>query len=235
MLSERPRERCLSHGARTLSLRECLALILGSGPPGQGALGLAERLLELPGAGLDPSEQERAFFTALESSGPPSFHETLGLGPAGLTRLMAAFELARRYGDYRLTQVARPKPMLAGVTELSRRALAQVEPRLRLEPREWLGFVPYHRHRELGRLCIVELGARTHVNADAAELFARVLALRPKGFFLFHNHPSGDLRPSPSDFELTDQVEKLAAQLGTPLLGHWIVAPTGETELPARR
>jgi DNA repair protein RadC len=95
-----------------------------------------------------------------------------------------------------------------------------------------LGFIPYHRDRTLGELCLVEHGARTHVNADATELFARVLALRPKGFFLAHNHPSGDLRPSPSDLELTDQVECLARQLGTPLLGHWIVAPTGETELP---
>src|SRR3954465_3283717 len=89
---ERPRERCLSHGASCLSLRECLALILGSGPPGSGALGLAGRILELPGTGLDAEESERAFFTALESSAAPHWDvDAAGLGPAGLARLMAAF------------------------------------------------------------------------------------------------------------------------------------------------
>jgi DNA repair protein RadC len=231
---ERPRERCLKAGASALSLRECLALLLGSGPPGQGALGLAERILSVSGPGLDPAEEERAFYTALESSGHPHWNEKApGLGPASLARLLAAFELARRYSDYRLASVSRHPAGTFG--SLSARALKQIPESLRMRPREWLGFIPYHRNRELGRLCIVEEGARTHVNADAAELFARVLALRPRGFFLVHNHPSGDLRPSPTDLELTFQVDRLASQLSTPLLGHWIVAPSGEVELPAGR
>jgi DNA repair protein RadC len=218
-------------------LRECLAILLGGGPPGVGALGLAERILTLPGRGFDPGEEERAFFTALESSSLPHWDASeagISPGPAGTARLLAAFELARRYSDYRFTKVPKPLGGPGSLSELSKKALAQIPSRRRLAPREWLGFIPYHRNRELGGLCLVEEGARTHVNADATELFARVLALRPRGFFLAHNHPSGDLRPSPADLELTDQVEKLGSQLGTPLLGHWIVSPAGEVEIPAR-
>jgi DNA repair protein RadC len=213
-----------------LSLRECLAILLGTGPPKLGALGLASRLLAQPGPGLDPSEEERAFFTLLESSAAPPWE----LGPAGTARVLAAFELARRYSDYRFSQAPRPLEGPTALSELSKSALSQIPARRRLAPREWLGFIPYHRNRTLGCLCLIEEGARTHVNADATELFARVLSLRPKAFFLVHNHPSGDLRPSPSDLELTDRVERLGGELGTPLLGHWIVAPSGELELPPR-
>jgi DNA repair protein RadC len=66
------------------------------------------------------------------------------------------------------------------------------------------------------------------VNIDPAELFARVLALRPHGFYLFHNHPSGDLSPSPADIDLTRQVQRVSEQLGIRLLGHGIVSSREE-------
>jgi DNA repair protein RadC len=187
-------------------------------------------LLGQAGDGLAPEEQERAFFTLLESSTAPPWD----VGPAATSRILAAFELARRYSEHRFRMAPKPLSGPTALTELSKNALSQIPSRRRLAAREWLGFIPYHRNRTLGSLCLIEEGARTHVNADATELFARVLSLRPKAFFLAHNHPSGDLRPSPSDLELTDRVERLAADLGTPLLGHWIVAPSGELELPAR-
>src|SRR6476620_10690599 len=59
---ERPRERCLDSGPSCLSLRECIAVILCSGPPGIGSLGIASRILERPGSGLGTSLEERAFF-----------------------------------------------------------------------------------------------------------------------------------------------------------------------------
>ena len=81
-----------------------------------------------------------------------------------------------------------------------RRSVERISASLRRECQEWLGFVPVHRGGELGHFCLVERGVRTHVNIEPAELFARILALRPVGFYLFHNHPSGDLTPSEEDF-----------------------------------
>jgi DNA repair protein RadC len=69
---------------------------------------------------------------------------------------------------------------------------------------------------------------RTHVNIEPIELFARVLALRPHGFILIHNHPSGDLTPSLPDQEITDRVAQLARPFGIKMLGHWIVSARGE-------
>ena len=220
--SERPRERCLQQGPQALSLRECLALLIGGSGKGRGSLEVAQNCLELPGEGMSEGEQERAFFTALEDGNGSSLERVAGLGPVARTRLLAAFELGRRYERFRSSEVRAEGPRLRP-GELPSRALDAVTAELRHEPREWLGFVPIYRSGRCGQLCLVARGLRTHVHTDAMELFSRVLALRPQAIFLFHNHPSGDLTPSPQDLDLTREVEELCRRLGLRLLGHGIV------------
>jgi DNA repair protein RadC len=240
---ELPRERCLIHGPRTLSLRECVALVLGTvtlpEDPAEdaaegsgrlpGGLRLASRLLERPGAGLSEAETQRAFFQAMEISGEAHLAGIPGLGSAGRARLLAAFELGRRYAVHREARLGgrsrAPGALRASVID---RAAARIPAQKRLEAREWLGFVPLHAGQRLGDYCEVERGVRTHVNTDPVELFARVLALRPVAFFLFHNHPSGDPRPSEPDRELTRRVADLGSRLGVRLAGHAIVTSREE-------
>lgn len=226
-IQERPRERCLEKGAQSLTLRECLALIIGSGTPGNGCMGIATQMVSRPGPGMSVSEEERAFFNAIEVAAPALVQGIIGLGDANQAKLMAAFELARRYAIHR-EQSKRQRPAPQSVEELSRLALKKVPITLRNEAREWLGFIPHYRSGETGDLCVVERGVRTHVNIDPAELFARILALRPQAFYLVHNHPSGNTSPSPPDYDLTRKVQNLSRQLGIRLLGHWIVAPDAE-------
>jgi DNA repair protein RadC len=224
---ERPRERCLQSGADCLSLRECLALILGSGPAGLGCLGVARQILQVPGEGLSFQDEEKAFFTGIEVAGTNYLKRVPGLGPAGQAKILAAFEVGRRYTLYRYRQrkliLKRPS-----YSDLTLTALSRVSMENRASPQEWFGFVPVHRSGEVGELCVVEKGARTHVNVDPAELFARILALRPHGVFLFHNHPTGFLIPSPQDFDITKRVDDIGIQFGIQLLGHWIVSLQGE-------
>ncbi|MGE4106566.1 MAG: JAB domain-containing protein [Bacteriovoracia bacterium] len=225
------RERCLRDGPDTLSLQECLALILGSGPPGVGSLGLAARLLSRGAGGLPHPEQARAFFHALEQAPRGFVADVPGLGPAGKARVLAGWELGRRYAIHRLNTMSpslsasvKPSPGLSRFE----RVLKRIPEELRSAPFEWLGFVAVYeptlaRENSVGEFCLVEKGCRTHVNMEPAELFARVLALRPVGFYLFHNHPRGSLTASEEDRELTARVRQCARTLGVPLIGHWIV------------
>lgn len=228
--AERPRERCLTHGARSLSLRECLALIIGTGPVGLGCLGVAQQIIEKPGIGLSDSEKEQAFFTCMEVSGSAYLKEIEGLGDAGQAKVLAAFELGRRYSIYlqRSQQKFQKKP---SIPILAAEALGKIPSQLRNEPQEWLGFVPLYRTGKLGEFCLVEKGVRTHINIDPTELFARILVLRPFGFFLYHNHPNGCLTPSVPDLNLTDQVGVIALSLGVEMLGHWIVTSAESVQI----
>jgi DNA repair protein RadC len=98
---EKPRERCLERGPSCLSLRECLALLLGSGPQGTGCLGLVQKILARPGKGLGTPEEERAFFMGIECCGRSHLLDIPGLGPAGQARILAAVEVGRRYALFR--------------------------------------------------------------------------------------------------------------------------------------
>ncbi|MDD6599178.1 MAG: JAB domain-containing protein [Galactobacillus timonensis] len=40
---------------------------------------------------------------------------------------------------------------------------------------------------------------------------------------LFHNHPSGNLTPSPDDISLTERMAKICELLGTPIVDHIII------------
>ena len=226
--SERPRERCLEKGAASLSLRECLAVLIGTGNAGGGCLEAASTILERFGPGMPEPELQRALFTALEGSPESCFVSVGGLNRAGRARLLAAFELARRYSMLKMA-AARNAPRGQRYLDMYvREATARVPLEFRTCPKEWLAFVPVFATGEVGEFCVVERGTRTHVNFDPAELFARVLALRPRGFFLFHNHPSGNPHPSTEDLDLTRRVRRAATELGTRLYGHKIITPSGE-------
>lgn len=238
---ERPRERCLRAGADSLSLRECLAVILGSGPKGIGCLGLASQVLRISSGHVEEdTDVERAFFLSMEGPGGVGFESVLsqvsGLGPAGQARLLACFEVARRYLNFRCGIESpenhsiheRNGRLKISETSLAYGALNGITKVFRTASREWLGFVPIYPQGKLGKFCLVERGVRTHVNTDPVELFSKLLPLRASGFFLFHNHPTGHMIASPQDLKLTQKVSALSRQLGIPLLGHWIVGPTGE-------
>jgi DNA repair protein RadC len=193
-------------------------------------MGLAQTILERPGRGLSPQDQEKAFFKGLELCGDAHLTDICGLGPAGKAKILATLEMARKYARYRASH---QKTIPSSSATLAIRALSRVPEQERQEIREWLGFVPLYRTGELGHLCLVQRGSRTHVHTDPVEIFARILSLRPQGFFLVHNHPSGIARPSSEDHELTEQVNHVAQQFGLRVYGHWVVTSDGEAWISA--
>jgi len=218
---------CLSHGPGILSLRECLEILMmhtsssrPSGTPG------AWHLLT---QGVQGKEEERAFFSCLEESRPYFLRNVQGLSSTERARLMVVFEIARRYLHFK----NRPKLKLSILdsSKVARTALKMIDARWRSETIEWLGFVPLFSDGIVGELCTAAYGVRNEVTVSPLELFSKLLALRPRAFFLFHNHPSGKLTPSLQDFNLTMRVEQIAQNLGVEFLGHWIVTETGQREI----
>jgi DNA repair protein RadC len=218
--AERPRERLARYGAQVLSLRELIALVLGTGPRGLGCLGLAQTVIErlAPTAGeACPADEEMRFFAAVATAAADApLAGILGLGAAGSARVLAALELARRFAT------SRQPPPRGRARSLEDRILRCIPPQARAAPYEWLGFVAVVGGR-FTPLQVVARGARTHVGVDPCELFAAILSLRPTAVALAHNHPSGHATPSRADHELTSWVTALLRAFDIPLLGHWIV------------
>jgi DNA repair protein RadC len=86
--AERPRERMLKIGSRNLQDRELLALMLGSGLPGQDAIELGAGLIEYAGD-----------LAALAKADPYTLTRVPGIGIAKAVRVAGAFELGRRAAE----------------------------------------------------------------------------------------------------------------------------------------
>ncbi len=79
-----------------------------------------------------------------------------------------------------------------------------------------------------------ELQQRGTVNEVAAyprQIMRRALNLGAVGLVLCHNHPSGNLKPSPQDIEITREIFHAAEAVGITLHDHLIVGAGGHTSL----
>lgn len=118
-------------------------------------------------------------------------------------------------------------------------ALSSVSIHHRTQTREWLGFVPFYYLRTrpeqptFGPLRIVATGSSSRVEVDPRDLFLSILRARPDGVVLVHNHPSGSLKASREDLQLTTSTHLGAFALGMEFPGQWIVGTRGEAWISA--
>jgi len=70
-------------------------------------------------------------------------------------------------------------------------------------------------------------GGITGTIVDVRLLFAVVLKSISVGIILVHNHPSGKLKPSQSDINLTKKIKTASEYLDINLLDHLVLAPNG--------
>lgn len=79
------------------------------------------------------------------------------------------------------------------------------------------------------KILFIELAGLGTVNAvivEPMEVFSFALQKRAVRVMLVHNHPSGDLRPSKEDKDLTDRMIQVGLIVKTPLLDHLIISTT---------
>ena len=71
---------------------------------------------------------------------------------------------------------------------------------------------------------IVGKGSISHVSVDYRDVLTRAWQIGAGAFFLVHNHPSGNPRPSQADIDYTHRMRRLSYQFDLPLLDHFVVA-----------
>lgn len=81
-------------------------------------------------------------------------------------------------------------------------------------------------NRVMGRH-LVSIGGLTGTVVDARIIFACALKCRASSLILAHNHPSGNLRPSQADREITNKLKQGGELLDITILDHLILSPDG--------
>lgn len=76
-------------------------------------------------------------------------------------------------------------------------------------------------------LNLVSIGTLNAALANPREMLKASILSNACGIILLHNHPSGDITPSPLDQALTKRMEKICDYVGIELLDHIIVGTDG--------
>ena len=74
---------------------------------------------------------------------------------------------------------------------------------------------------------LVALGSLNKVIITPGDVFSFVMQKRAAAFVLVHNHPSGTLKPSDADLDLTDKMQQLGKFHNLPLRDHLIITEDG--------
>lgn len=199
-----PREKMLAHGAAALSDAELLALMLRTGIKGKPVLQLSQELLDNFG-GLH----------GLLDASLDDLKRIKGLGPSKQTQLAATLELARRS----LHNALENAPVFNSSKVVEEYLL------LHLSQRSKEVFAALFLNSKHRMIAFEELFIGT-VNRSAVyprEVAVRCLYHQASAVILAHNHPSGDVRPSPSDIDITQKLKNGLALLDVTVLDHVIV------------
>lgn len=210
--NERPREKLLRFGARSLSDAELLAILLRTGIAGMSAVDLARHLI-----------QHFGNLSSLMNADADTLCQCRGLGMASFTQ----FAVVREIGRHLLAEEMNNRPIFTDPQD--------VADYLRL----YLGHEPIEVCLALlldqqNRLLHTIEVARGTINANTVyvrELAKLALQHHAAAVILAHNHPAQNSEPSPEDIQLTRHMKQALALLDVVLLDHFIVTTHATTSL----
>lgn len=208
---ERPREKALRNGIKTLSDAELMAIIFSTGMKGKSVIQLSEEILRDNGHHL--SEVARLSAKALAN-------RYKGMGEAKAISLLAALELgARSAAD--AASISRPRITDSSTAvEIMRRHFANL-------PYEEFWVMLLNQGGRVIKEVRVSQGGVAATLVDPRIVLRHIIENYASAAILFHNHPSGTVNPSAEDDNLTKRLCLGAAAVGSRINDHIIITDTG--------
>jgi DNA repair protein RadC len=206
---DRPREKLLFKGAGNLSNSELLAILIRNGSRQKSAVDLAKEILKL---GKDN----------LGELGKISVKELMkikGIGEAKAVTIAAALELGRR----RQASASLEKT----IASTSNTIASYLQAKLKDYRHEVFAVLFLNRANKINHFEIISEGGITGTVADPRVILKKALEEDAVNIILCHNHPSGSLKPSRADEELTAKIKGAARFLDIKVLDHIIVSENG--------
>ena len=205
--NERPYEKCLEHGAVSLSNTELLAVLLRTGVKGLNVLELAKYLLGECCGGEDILNIHNLTFEQLKS--------IKGIGIVKAVQILCLSELAKRLAK------ASAKEGLSFTLPSSIAEYYMEE--MRHQKQEQIKLLMLNSKSKLLGEKDISKGTVNASLISPRELFIEALNKQAVSIILLHNHPSGDPTPSKTDILLTRKVKEAGVLIGIELLDHIII------------
>lgn len=204
-VSDRPREKFSEKGKQALTDAELLAIIIGSGNRKNSAVELCKIIL----ASCDNS---------LFNVSKLSLEQLMlfdGIGEAKACSILTALEIGLRCKS--------EKELDKKQITSSKDVFDLMQPYLGALPHEEFWVLFLNNSNKVLYKSQLSKGGLTGTVVDARLLFKKALEVLATGIILCHNHPSGNLKPSTADKQLTQKLKTAGETMDIKVLDHLIV------------
>ncbi|MDE6650761.1 MAG: DNA repair protein RadC [Muribaculaceae bacterium] len=210
---ERPRERAIAHGIGSLTTAELLAIILRTGQPGLPVTDLCRQLM---------SDNENSLLR-LERRSRSELMLTKGIGSAKALQVEAMMEVMRRYRQESIDNLTKQLPAVsasAAIYERMRYRIANLD-------HEEVWIILLNRSNRIIKEFRTTTGSSVASVFDIKMILKRALLENAESLVMCHNHPSGSLRPSVQDDNITQKLSTACKTMDLRMLDHVIVTTDG--------
>lgn len=208
-MDDRPREKLLLKGAIALSDSELLAILINNGYKEKSAVAIAKEILKTGNNNLNE----------LGKLSLKEFQKIKGIGEAKAITIAAALELGRR----RQAATFLEKIIVKTSTDIAQYLRANIKD----YSYEVFGVLFLNKANKINHFEIISRGGITGTVADPRIILKKALEEEATSIVLCHNHPSGNLRPSRADEELTHKIKEAAKYFDILVMDHIIVSEEG--------
>ena len=202
---DRPREKLLLKGKSALSDAELIAILIGSGSASETAVDLSKRIL-------------KSLNNQLSELGKLSVKDLTkfkGIGEAKAISIIAALELGRRRKD------SEPDKRIKITSSQSAFDVLYTHLGDLNHEEFWVLFL--NRANEVIGKENISKGGISGTVVDPKVVFKAAVQFPASAIVLGHNHPSGQLKPSQADHNLTKKLKEAGNALDIPVLDHLII------------
>ncbi len=206
---DRPREKLLNKGRSAVTDAELIAILIRTGTPAETALDVAKNILNLAGNDLN----------RLAKLSVKELTKVKGLGNTKAITIVSALELGRRRKDETIQEMPRINSSNL-VYEIMKPHLLDLD-----VEQFWVLFLN-RASRLIGKQFLSQ-GGITGTVVDPRIIFKAALENMASNIILVHNHPSGNLKPSDQDNQITKKLVEGAKLLDMQVVDHLIFANNG--------
>ena len=204
-VEDRPREKLLSKGSRSLSDAELIAILIGSGNIEETAVELSRRILSSVNNNL----------ADLSRNGIEYLKSFNGIGEAKAVSIMAALELGKRRKDAEVFD----KKKITGSTD----AFHYFQPLFGDINHEEFWVMLLDRGNKIIDSYRISQGGISGTVIDVRLILKTAIEKLASGIILCHNHPSGTMQASDADLKITRKIKDAAQMMDISVLDHIIL------------
>lgn len=206
---DQPREKAEAHGCGVLSTADLFAIILRVGVPGTPITTLCRELMKSADGKIHDLERfSREQLTCIP-----------GIGVAKALQIEAVMELIRRYNSEKSGRDVQIR--------CSQQIYDAIAPHIANLDHEEIWCIFLNRQNRIICRTRFTVGSAVASIFDVKSIIRHALLNRAQGIALCHNHPSGNLSPSPQDDQITRKLKDACKTMEIAMIDHVIATADG--------